>query len=136
MPNETTVSVAEFNKAKAELAELTRRFNTHKHLGSDNSTKIEMPTVAAETLYTGRCVSNAAGTPFPSGWTLSHPSTGNYQVTHNLGVDSYGLVATLSNAVGYIKIANYGATVFNINTRSTAAADADCDWSFVLKYIG
>lgn len=34
----------------------------------------------------------SAGTPFPSGWSVSHTATGRYTVTHNFGTTNYAVI--------------------------------------------
>ena len=41
----------------------------------------------------------AAGTPFPSGWTVAQGATGRYTVTHNLGNTSYVPLITPDNTL-------------------------------------
>ena len=57
---------------------------------------ISQPSIAAATraldVYAGRY--DAGSLTFPSGWTVSNPSTGNYTITHNKGNSSYTVSAT------------------------------------------
>lgn len=85
-----------------------------------------------ETTYGGYVKNGAADTPFPTGWSVSHPTTGNYTVTHDLGHSNYVVVVTPSN----VTIPHYtsrGTTNFVVNFRNVALADTDTDFFFILK---
>lgn len=40
-----------------------------------------------------------AGTPFPSGWSSTKPSTGNYTITHNFGNTNYTIAALSTDQI-------------------------------------
>lgn len=70
------------------------------------------------TMYSGRVNSDgSAGTPFPPGWSITHNSTGIYQITHNLNAD-YTLVCTLYTAgasrIAVLNIRAQGVNNFDI----------------------
>lgn len=69
-------------------------------------------------LYSGAVTSGGtAGTPFPSGWTVSVGSGGSvgiYTITHNLGTTAYTVVATATGAFSYGNIPG----VTNISSNS------------------
>lgn len=84
-----------------------------------------------DTVYGGRVTSGAAGTPFPTGWSVTNPSTGNYQITHNLGHQSYAVTVTPESIVipNFTSIAN---NTFNVNFRNTGGTDTDANFLFIL----
>ena len=50
--------------------------------------------VASSTSYFGIVASGVASTPFPSGWSVTKNSTGDYTITHNLGTTTYAVLTT------------------------------------------
>lgn len=81
----------------------------------------------------GTVSSGAAGTPFPTGWSASKNSTGNYTITHNLGTTSYVVVATpVGNDTIHAVILSTGSNSFVVVTANNAGSDADCDFMFIL----
>ena len=83
-------------------------------------------------IYCGDVTSaGAAGTVFPTGWTVSNTGTGNYLITHNLGVVNYIILLTGSTA----RECNYTTVQANdvvILTRNSAGTLADGSFSFIL----
>jgi hypothetical protein len=88
--------------------------------------------VGANSVYAGYVVSNAAGTPFPAGWSVTNPSTGNYTVTHNLGHTDYVVTATFRAVTGFIQITSRGTANFVVNCKNASSVDANSDFFFTL----
>ncbi len=70
----------------------------------------------------------------PSGWTVTHLTTGEYEVTHNLGHDYYAVTATISSDVGWLAggfaaTSFVGINSFVINTFDDTGTAVDADWS-------
>lgn len=103
----------------------------HKHLGTDFSQKLA-PTASLST-YGGRVSSSSsAGTPFPSGWSVTNITTGVCQITHNLGNTKYVAVATCAdNNVNEFYLFNYNVDYFFVNS-SIGASPVNCDFSFIV----
>ncbi len=96
-----------------------------------NSTGWHFLQPALTLVYTGFVSSGAAGTPFPTGWSITNPTTGNYQITHNLGTTAYTVVAT-PYQVAIPNITSIAANTFNINFRNSSFADANANFAFCL----
>lgn len=97
----------------------------------ENHTWISLGT---DTSYGGKVTSNAAGSPFPSGWSLEHPSTGNYTITHNLGTNNYVVVVMCdSTTTRAITITSKSSSSFNIYIKNSAGSDTDTDCYFIVK---
>jgi hypothetical protein len=62
---------------------------------------------------------------------MTHPSTGFYSITHNLGTTNY-VVSLAMAGLGICQIYTRGSSSFNINTKNTAFADADLDFDFLV----
>lgn len=86
--------------------------------------------------YHGRV--NSAGTTFernPAGWSVAHPSTGNYVVTHNFGTTNYTVIA-IADADGSI-LYNCGIVSKDMNsfevliTENLTNTDVDRLWHFI-----
>lgn len=92
------------------------------------------------TSYSGQVVSNAAGSFFPSGWTLTHVGTGIYKITHNLGIanTSYAFLAYPTFAgeayciSGYTPVDNNSIEVY-INNPDASFGFQDSDFYFTLN---
>lgn len=65
-----------------------------------------------------------AGTPFPTGWTVSKTGTGTYLITHNLGTTSYTVAATPLGFYNIVQVASRQSTTFELYAvdRGTGAA--------------
>jgi hypothetical protein len=59
-------------------------------------------------------VGGTGGTVFPFSWSVTHNSTGNYTITHNLGTLNYVVVATPANVA-----AASDTVIGNITTKAT-----------------
>ena len=70
----------------------------------------------AQTAYGGKVASGGtAGTPFPSGWTVSLPGTGRYLITHNLNTTNYVVAVTNVSAFSNVgAITNHGSNSFEV----------------------
>jgi len=88
--------------------------------------------IGVDTVYGGRVTSNASGTPFPTGWSLSHGSTGFYTITHNLGHSNYVVAVTLLTNPGRANISSDSTTSFTVRTQNASGSDADFDFYFVV----
>lgn len=95
--------------------------------------------VASAVVFPGFVESNAAGTPFPAGWSVVRNSGGNYTVTHNLNTTAYSVVVTVKSAlaitIGNIndKSANTFGVVFFKQTAATTWSATDTDFFFELS---
>lgn len=87
--------------------------------------------LGSDTVYGGKVVSGASSTPFPSGWSVSNPSTGNYQITHNLGHTSYSVTITPLQ-VAIPNITDHSSNTFSVNFRNSSFTDADSNFFFIL----
>ena len=84
--------------------------------------------------YPGTVTSNAAGTPFPTGWTVVNGSTGEYTITHNLGTTDYS-VSALSHSSLFCQLASKGANSFLLIWWASQSTTQDCDFDFVLTPV-
>lgn len=91
--------------------------------------------LGVETTHGGLVNSNGtAGTPFPTGWSVETTGTGFYVVTHNLGHSNYAVVAhAYSTSVRAVNLSSVGSTSFTVNTKTSAGADVDNAFYFILK---
>lgn len=129
-PEELTLVLSRLADLEKRMSAEELKMSRHKHLGQIEGTQA-LGVVASATVYAGRVTSSAAGTPFPSGWSVSHPSTGNWQVTHNLGTTAYAVVI-FAHSIGYTQLFTLGTNTFNVNAKSTVPADTDIDFDFIL----
>ena len=130
MEKETFTTVTGNPKAPGATVEervkaLEYKVSTHRHTGVD----LTKPLGVASS-YGGYVTSaGAAGTPFPSGWTVAHTGAGRYTVTHNLGTTSYAVVPTALQAL-LCYIASRGANSFVLDcvdpSNHNAFTDNDC----------
>ena len=75
----------------------------------------------------------AAGTLFPSGWSVAHTGTGFYTITHNLGTTSYAVVTSaLDNASAISGIRSINTNTFVITTLDSTFNPADTAFHFLL----
>lgn len=86
----------------------------------------------ATTYYMGQVVSNAAGTPFPAGWSVAHPGSGHYVITHTLGSTPYVVQATCKSGGTEIQVTSFGSTTFTVFNWLTSSAPGDGDFTFVV----
>lgn len=87
-------------------------------------------TIGGSNTYGG----SSSGSVLPAGWSITNPSTGNYQVTHNLGYSNYALVLSV-HSLAIALISGKGSTTFNVNTKTTAGVDSNTSFDFVLVKI-
>lgn len=74
-----------------------------------------------------------AGTPFPSGWSISKTGTGSYLITHNLGNTNYAVVATPFGFYNVVQVASQGSNSFELYAVDRATgASANTAMNFVL----
>lgn len=85
-------------------------------------------------VYPGAVLSGGtAGTPFPSGWSVSHTGTGDYTITHNLGTTNYSFAGTLFASTGAIITLNtQNSNDMEILVKTTAGASVDRTFSFIV----
>ena len=82
--------------------------------------------------FGGNVVSGAAGTLFPSGWTVTHTSTGVYTITHNLNTTAYAVVITLVTPGLIAAVTSRAANSFQVSTENLTPAAANGDFDFIL----
>ena len=82
---------------------------------------------------------NPAGlSTLPGGWSASSPGTGIYTITHNLGIDNYGVVVSAGQLTSPIYVAgvsshgnnSFTARVFRISTE--ALTDVGFDFCLII----
>lgn len=71
-------------------------------------------------------------TPFPTGWTSVHNSTGSYTVTHNLGTTLYAVEFTAFSQLSFFQITAQGANSFTVGTNNLGGSSADTEFYFTL----
>lgn len=108
----------------------------HAHTGYDGSPKVSYGNLtnvpaASVSYYTGVVTSNAAGTPFPSGWSVAHGSTGEYTITHDLGTTDY-TVSALSHSSYFCQLTSKGSSSFLLIWWASQSATDDCDFDFTV----
>ena len=83
--------------------------------------------------YFGYCSAiGTAGTPFPSGWSVSSDGSGKSTVTHNLGHTNYSVVCTGDGAISIPSIQSIGTNTFVVWWYSTVASLQSTAYHFVL----
>lgn len=84
--------------------------------------------------YNGSVASNAAGTPFPTSWIVTHVSTGVYKITHNLNTTNYTVAATSSSSIAIPLIASRSANFFQLDwlPNDGTSSPLDTDFHFEL----
>ena len=117
------------------LRDLELRLNTHKHTKADLTAAIAMPDAPyVPGIYTGFVNSDGtAGAPFPDGWTVSRPNTGEYLITHNLGSTDYVVIPGLINNVHVGTLSRSTNTltlIFNANVSAFGATNTE--FSFII----
>ena len=119
----------------AKINQFLANFQQHRHTGTDSPkvsyldlTNVPAPTIP-QTYYTGVVTSNAAGTPFPTGWTVVNGSTGEYTITHNLGTTDY-TVSALAHASLFCQLASKGANSFLLIWWASQSTTQNCDFDF------
>lgn len=84
------------------------------------------------------------GSVFPIGWSVNHPATGEYVITHNLNNNSYTIVATPAkpgSSAGtdavYGVIVDYSPNSFTIEWAQTNIPTnaINTDFNFLMTYI-
>lgn len=126
-----TVETAPSGKARRLIEQIKIVSGTVYVYDSGNDAWIVL---GQETTYGGEVVNNAAAAPFPSGWSVSHPSTGNHTVTHNLGHTNYVVVAMPNTTTPRaISVTSLSTTAFNLNFKNSAGSDTDTDFHFIVK---
>jgi hypothetical protein len=83
--------------------------------------------------YVGHVASGgSAGTPFPSGWSVAHTSTGVYTITHDLGDTNYEVAITPYD--GYLRFFEYDKDSSTIIARffNISASPADAEFGFIV----
>lgn len=85
-------------------------------------------------VYPGAVLSGGtAGTPFPSGWSVSHIGTGDYKITHNLGTTNYALTCTLFASTGLIiNFNNQNSNDVEVFIKNTSGTATDATFYFIL----
>lgn len=76
---------------------------------------------------------NSGGTTgtLPTGWTVTHPGTGSYIVTHNLGVYNRAIVNSIG-VVGFQNVVANDLNSFQVSTYNSSAAGTDTAWQFIV----
>jgi hypothetical protein len=74
----------------------------------------------------------SAGTPFPSGWSVAHTSTGVYTITHDLGDTDYEVAITPYD--GYLRFIEYDKATSTITARffNISGSAADTEFGFIV----
>jgi len=77
----------------------------------------------------------SAGSPFPTGWSVSRSSAGVYTITHNIGGSSRYVVVAIplsSSGVYMAKIGSRSSNSFTVRINDDAGTLVDCDFMFIL----
>jgi hypothetical protein len=98
---------------------------------NSTATGLTFSTTSSKTYYMGTVTSGAAGSPFPSGWTVSNGSTGEYTITHNLGTTAY-TVATLAHSSYFCELASKGSNSFLLIFWASQSTTDNTDFDFQL----
>ena len=99
---------------------------------NSTATGLTFATTATKSYYMGEVISNAAGSIFPSGWTVTHVTTGVYKVTHTLGSTPYIPLATVTGNSGYTIQVITGSGYFEAIIYVGSAGPEDSDFNFVV----
>lgn len=98
------------------------------------STGADSPRVSYNNLFslpfTGYVKSSIASTPFPKGWSVTNPTTGNYTITHNLGTARYIIIGSAFS--GTFCISSMTSNTVLVQTRDTSNTLANLDFQFIL----
>lgn len=105
----------------------------HVHNGTDAPYTFQQTRIFAASVLT---IGGVAHTyfPFPSGWVLTHPSTGHWVITHNLNTEQYVAIATPvahTSAWGISVEPNPNYVNINLFTTTTGAA-VDGNFNFIV----
>ncbi len=86
-------------------------------------------------IYWGYC-SGTTISPTNSGFTMTHPSTGNYTITHSLGHSNYVVNTTVLRGAGLgaysSKLIALGSTTFQVTVFDDGGVARDSDFMFSL----
>ncbi len=75
----------------------------------------------------------SASTPFPSSWSVSHPATGRYTITHNFGTTDYAVIVTTVVSVAKIwTIESKGSNSFTVRIANTSFSLEDNAFDFIV----
>ncbi len=90
--------------------------------------------LAALGAFGGYCDASAAAENVPSGWSITNPSTGNYTVTHNLGLSlttDLGIGVALFNGT-YLRVwvTSLGTNSFGVRVQQTGGSNVNDEWLF------
>ena len=93
--------------------------------------------IAQGITYFGYCSNTTISRSYISAsWTLSHPSTGNYTITHNLNSSLYMAVVSAVRASGAgaysAKVESFSVNSFNVIVFDDTGAAVDSDFTFIV----
>ena len=88
--------------------------------------------------YGGSVVSNAAGTPFPAGWSVAHASGGRYTITHTLGTANFSVSIIVHGLnITIPTLTSKGSSTFAITTYNQTGSitwtGTDVDFDFIVS---
>ncbi len=106
--------------------------HNHRHTGLDNTKTLGG---ASGTTYGGTVTgAGAAGSTFPTGWSVAHNGTGDYTVTHNLGTTAYVVVVSnFAGSAAYMILQSFDANSFRLLTYNVTPSVNDTPFSFILQ---
>lgn len=116
---------------QSQVVQLQTTMNYHKHTGNDFTKKLDV-TAAVASYFMGDVISNAKGSIFPSGWSVTHLTTGVYQINHTLASTAYIPMATVRSSGYSIAAPNIGSSSFEIIVYVGSSSPVDSDFNFVV----
>ena len=109
--------------------------NTHGHSGAgmdggqiDYKNLLNKPTIP--TVYRGIINSTVANSILPTGWSASKLGTGDYVITHNLGIANYSVVAIAYTYV--VSLGTVDANTFEVLVVNLSGVAKDTNVNFIL----
>lgn len=121
-------STREFNKRIGDTPTDNLQLVPKKYLVSYVSSTIG----GIKATYAGSVNSGGTAIALPAGWSSVKNSTGDYSVTHNLGITAYIAVACIGVGVRFLAVSAQTSTRFDINTYDNTNTLADGPFQFTL----
>lgn len=127
----TSEYLAPFTNGHIDLGVSGGNFNNVQHTGVHINQGIDQPIT-----YWGYCSGTVMSPDNTPGWSLSHPSTGKYTITHSLGHTNYVIVANTVVGSGLgaysIKVEQQNSSTVKLTVFDDGGVVRDADFMFIL----
>jgi hypothetical protein len=115
---------------------LTINGGTVWHAGNDGAgSGLDADKIDGMEIYHGRVNGDGSQISLPAGWTSSRVSTGEYLITHNIGMNIYTVNVSVYGGTSNL-VSNLGTTnpltSFKVYVKTTAGSATDSAFHFIL----